>query len=238
MSGLIPAIPLIIIRPFLPESPKWVAKRAAGTLQRPSIARLFSPELRGTTIVTTIMMACSYGVAFGAIQQMPQIVPGIDTVRKKVRNGDRGQAGGGSEDARGEGDAGNRRQLHEGAGDRRPARPIRAGDARGARRQPASVAAHVPGSRAGRAAARVLGFRTRAGNGVLQLGHELAARIPPRQRHAAGNRHLAGRLLHGGPVQLLGQLPAARVSDAPARHGRKLRRQHRRPHVRHARSPT
>jgi MFS family permease len=84
MSGLIPAIPLIIIRPFLPESPKWVAKRAAGTLRRPSIAAIFSPELRRATIVTTIMVACSYGVAFGAIQQMPQIVPGLDTVREKI----------------------------------------------------------------------------------------------------------------------------------------------------------
>jgi len=85
MSGLIPAIPLIIIRPFLPESPKWAAKRAAGTLHRPSIAKIFSPELRHTTIVTTIMVACSYGVAFGAIQQMPQIVPGIDKVREKIQ---------------------------------------------------------------------------------------------------------------------------------------------------------
>ena len=32
MSGLIPAIPLIVIRPFLPESPAWAQKRAAGTL--------------------------------------------------------------------------------------------------------------------------------------------------------------------------------------------------------------
>ena len=38
MSGIIPALPLIIIRPFLPESPAWQAKRAAGTLKRPSIA--------------------------------------------------------------------------------------------------------------------------------------------------------------------------------------------------------
>jgi MFS family permease len=81
MSGLIPAIPLIVIRPFLPESPKWAAKKSAGTLRRPSISELFSPELRLTTIVTTIMFACSYGVAFGAIQQMPQIVPGIDEVQ-------------------------------------------------------------------------------------------------------------------------------------------------------------
>ena len=38
--------------------------------------RIFTPELRRTTIVTTIMFACAYGAAFGAIQQMPRIVPG------------------------------------------------------------------------------------------------------------------------------------------------------------------
>ncbi len=84
MSGLIPAIPLIIIRPFLPESPKWAAKKAAGTLRRPSIAELFSPALRRTTIVTTLMFACSYGVAFGALQQLPQILPGVDMVRERI----------------------------------------------------------------------------------------------------------------------------------------------------------
>jgi MFS family permease len=85
MSGIIPAIPLIVIRPFLPESPKWAAKKAAGTLRRPSIRELFSPEFRRTTIVTTIMFACSYGVAFGAIQQLPQILPGLNTVQEKIR---------------------------------------------------------------------------------------------------------------------------------------------------------
>jgi MFS family permease len=84
MSGLIPALPLIIFRPFLPESPQWAAKRAAGTLHRPSLRELFSPELRRTTIITTIMVAASYGVAFGAIQQLQQIVPGLDTVQAKM----------------------------------------------------------------------------------------------------------------------------------------------------------
>jgi len=84
MSGLIPAIPLIVIRPFLPESPKWAAKRDAGTLKRPSIAQLFSPELRRTTIVTTIMFMCSFGAAFGAIQQIPQIVPGLPQTKETV----------------------------------------------------------------------------------------------------------------------------------------------------------
>ncbi len=81
MSGLIPAIPLIFIRPFLPESPAWQEKRAKGTLKRPSFAELFSPAYRRTTIVTTIMFACSYGAAFGAIQQLPQIIPGLADVR-------------------------------------------------------------------------------------------------------------------------------------------------------------
>jgi MFS family permease len=84
MSGLIPALPLIIIRPFLPESPAWQKKRQAGTLKRPSIAELFSPELRRTTIVTTLMFTCSFAAAFGAIQQMPLIVPGLPEVKQEV----------------------------------------------------------------------------------------------------------------------------------------------------------
>ncbi len=76
ISGVIPALPLIIIRPFLPESPQWQRKRELGQLRRPSIAELFSPELAKTTIVTTLMFAASYGIAFGAIQQLPQILNG------------------------------------------------------------------------------------------------------------------------------------------------------------------
>jgi MFS family permease len=84
MSGLLPAIPLILIRPFLPESPAWAEKVASGTLRRPSFAELFSPTLRKTTIVTALMFACSYGAAFGAIQQLPQIVPGLADVKATV----------------------------------------------------------------------------------------------------------------------------------------------------------
>lgn len=77
ISGLIPAIPLIIIRPFLPESPVWQQKRAAGTLKRPSLGELFVPQYRKTTLITAAMFACSLGAAFGAIQQIPQIVPAL-----------------------------------------------------------------------------------------------------------------------------------------------------------------
>jgi len=85
MSGVLPAIPLILIRPLLPESPLWQQKKAAGTLRRPSIAALFSPEFRRTTIVTTIMFAMAYGAAFGAIQQIQQIVPGLPEVHSMTQ---------------------------------------------------------------------------------------------------------------------------------------------------------
>lgn len=80
ISGVIPALPLIVVRPFLPESPVWREKKAAGTLQRPSIAELFRPHLRTTTLVTALMFACSYGAAFGALQHAPRIVPGLAEV--------------------------------------------------------------------------------------------------------------------------------------------------------------
>ena len=85
MSGVVPAIPLIVIRPFLPESPLWRAKKDSGTLKRPSLAELFRPEFRRTTIVTTLMMACGYAVAYGAIQQMPRVVPGLAEVSSLPR---------------------------------------------------------------------------------------------------------------------------------------------------------
>ncbi len=80
MSGIIPAIPLMIIRPFLPESPAWQQKKTAGTLKRPSLAELFRPAFNQTTWITTLMFACSFGAAFGAIQHVPRIVPGLPQV--------------------------------------------------------------------------------------------------------------------------------------------------------------
>jgi MFS family permease len=85
MTGLIPALPLILIRPFLPESPAWQEKKASGALKRPSLGAIFSPEFRRTTIVTTLMFACAYGAAFGAIQHMPRIVPGVPEVKERVK---------------------------------------------------------------------------------------------------------------------------------------------------------
>ena len=84
MSGLLPALPLIVIRPFLPESPGWAQKKSNRSLRRPSFGELFAPGLLKTTVVTTIMFACAYGAAFGAIQQIPQIVPGVPEVKAQT----------------------------------------------------------------------------------------------------------------------------------------------------------
>jgi MFS family permease len=80
ISGVIPALPLMVIRPFLPESPTWKAKKEAGTLKRPSLGAIFQGDLKKVTLVTTLLFACSYGAAFGAIQQVPRIVPGLAEV--------------------------------------------------------------------------------------------------------------------------------------------------------------
>jgi MFS family permease len=85
ISGVIPAIPLMIIRPFLPESPSWKEKKKAGTLKRPSIKELFAPQFRKTTLVTALLVACSYAAAFGAIQHVPRIVPGLEEVKELSR---------------------------------------------------------------------------------------------------------------------------------------------------------
>lgn len=84
ISGFIPALPLILIRPFLPESPEWARKRDSGQLRRPSIGELFQPQLLATTILTTIVFASTFGLAFGAIQQNPQILAGHVEVKSAV----------------------------------------------------------------------------------------------------------------------------------------------------------
>ncbi len=84
LFGLAPAVPLMFVRPFLPESPVWKEKRAKGILKRPSIAELFRPALKKTTLVTTLLYACAYAIPFGVLQQTPRMVPGLPEVSSLV----------------------------------------------------------------------------------------------------------------------------------------------------------
>ena len=78
MTGLLPAIPIALLLPFVPESQVWRERRAAGTLKRPSFGELFAPGLRRVTLVTAALSACAYGAAFGALQLTPlRVAPGL-----------------------------------------------------------------------------------------------------------------------------------------------------------------
>ena len=82
LAGLLPAIPLILIRPFLPESPVWREKKAKGTLRRPSVMELFRPDLRKVSVVSCMMVACSFALASGVMQHTPRMVPGLPEVSR------------------------------------------------------------------------------------------------------------------------------------------------------------
>jgi MFS family permease len=84
MTGLLPAIPIALCLPFVPESQLWKEKRLAGTLKRPSFGELFAPELRRTTLVTAALSACAYAAAFGALQITTRsIVPGLPELKQQ-----------------------------------------------------------------------------------------------------------------------------------------------------------
>ncbi len=83
LTGLVPGAMILLLMPFVPESRVWKQKKLAGTLKRPRFAELFSPELRRTTIVTTLLSACGYAAAFGALQLTPlQMAPGLPAIEE------------------------------------------------------------------------------------------------------------------------------------------------------------
>ncbi len=85
MTGILPAIPIALLLPFVPESKVWKERRLAGTLKRPSFAALFAPELRRVTLVTAFLSACAYGIAFGALQvTVARLTPGLPELRPQA----------------------------------------------------------------------------------------------------------------------------------------------------------
>ena len=86
MTGILPAIPIALLLPFVPESQVWKDRRAAGSLKRPSFGALFSPELRRVTLVTAALSACAYGIAFGALQvTVARVTPGLPELKAESK---------------------------------------------------------------------------------------------------------------------------------------------------------
>jgi MFS family permease len=84
ITGLLPAIPIALMLPFVPESQVWKERRAAGSLQRPSFGALFTPQLRRITLVAAALSACAYGAAFGALQITPlRVAPGVPELKEQ-----------------------------------------------------------------------------------------------------------------------------------------------------------
>lgn len=78
MTGLIPALLIVLLLPFVPESAVWLERKRAGTLKRPSFGEIFAPGLLRITLVATILSACAYAAAFGTLQvTVSHAVPGL-----------------------------------------------------------------------------------------------------------------------------------------------------------------
>jgi MFS family permease len=89
MTGLIPALPIALMLPFVPESAVWLERKRSGTLKRPRFGELFAAGLLRTTLVATILSACAYAAAFGTLQvTVAQGVPGLPNLadaRERMR---------------------------------------------------------------------------------------------------------------------------------------------------------
>ena len=59
-------------------------EEGSGNSQASELCRDFRPQYRRTTLISALIFACSLGVAFGAIQQLPQIVPALVQVDSSV----------------------------------------------------------------------------------------------------------------------------------------------------------
>jgi MFS family permease len=78
MTGLIPALLIAFLLPFVPESAVWLERKRAGTLKRPRFREIFASGLLRTTLVATLLSACAYAAAFGTLQvTVTQGVPGL-----------------------------------------------------------------------------------------------------------------------------------------------------------------
>ena len=85
LFGALPVLPVLLARLRLPESPRWLQLHATGSLRRPAFRELFQPQLRRITIVSSVLVASIYGIAFGVMLHLPRIVPGLEGIRDLPR---------------------------------------------------------------------------------------------------------------------------------------------------------
>lgn len=85
LFGALPVLPVLLARLRMPESPRWLQLHGTVSLRRPAFRELFQPQLRRITIVSSVMVASIYGIAFGVLLHLPRIVPGLEGIRDQPR---------------------------------------------------------------------------------------------------------------------------------------------------------
>ena len=244
ITGLIPALPTLLLLPFLPESPVWKAKSAAGTLKRPSFFELFAPQFRRTTITSTILFACCYAAAFArSNSRLPSFLAACRNWPASARCSSRCRTS----------------RKRSTSGFSRPRRPkMRRHWPRPAQDWAANRKLVAPalalfeevkdrmqfwqetGGLLGRIALALLAVMIVSRRTLLRIFLVPGLLLLPltfgyfafqSEPHSLwpGPLHIRNHR----PVQLLGQLPAGGVSGPSARNRRRFRRERRRPHDRH-----
>jgi len=79
--GMLPSIPLLLVRSRLPESPRWEALRRRGALAWPRLDGILRPGLRRASLSAILISACVYAGAYGVLQHAPRLVVGLPDVR-------------------------------------------------------------------------------------------------------------------------------------------------------------
>jgi MFS family permease len=79
-AGAIPAIPMMLIRSRLPESPMWLSSRRAGVRRSVRVMDVFAPRLRRATLAAVALTTLVYASAYGVLQQWARLVPGLPDV--------------------------------------------------------------------------------------------------------------------------------------------------------------
>lgn len=83
--GMLPAIPLVLVRSRLPESPRWEALHRRRALGRPRLRAVLKPALRRASLSAMLVTACVYAGAYGVLQHAPRLVVGLPDVRELSR---------------------------------------------------------------------------------------------------------------------------------------------------------
>ena len=79
--GMLPSIPLLLVRSRLPESPRWASLHRRGMLARPRLTAILRPDLRRGSLSAVLVAACVYAGAYGVLQHAPRLVSGLPDVR-------------------------------------------------------------------------------------------------------------------------------------------------------------